>query len=146
MPGGLRRKPHYEEVLNAAIKDVNSQHGILSVPMQRAAQTAINSPLFQRVQATLTEDLADQQRHVLEQRGFENSVQRLSVDARVSHEDLKWLVENLGGGQPPPPPMPPPPAANPLPSPQGTLWAPFTTAHMDPSAKEATTMNFMILT
>ena len=82
---GLVRKPHFEEVLNAAIKDQSSQHGILSVPMQRAATNAINSPLFQRVQATLTEDLADQQRNVLEQRNFENNVQRLSVEARVSH-------------------------------------------------------------
>ena len=105
---GLRRKPHFEEVLNAAVKDEASQHGILSVPMQRAASAAINPPLFQRVQATLTEKLELEQRQVLEQRGFENSVQRLSVDARVSHEDLKWLVENLQQ-PPPPPPMPPQP-------------------------------------
>ena len=51
---GLVRKPHYEEVLNAAIKDEKSQHGIISVPMQRFATNAINNPLFQRVQATLT--------------------------------------------------------------------------------------------
>ena len=50
---GLQRRPHYEEVLNAAIKDQNSQHGVLSVPMQRFASQAINNPLFQRVQATL---------------------------------------------------------------------------------------------
>ena len=105
---GLVRKPHYEEVLNAAIKDESSQHGILSVPMQRFATKAINNPLFQRVQATLSEKLETEQKQVLEQRGFEHNIQRLSVEAKVSHEDLKWLVENLQ--QPPPPPPPPPPA------------------------------------
>ena len=104
---GLVRKPHFEEVLNAAIKDETSTHGILSVPMQRAAGNAINNPLFQRVQERLGEELADQQRTVIEQKNFENSMQRLSVEARVSHEDLKWLVENLQ--PPPPPPAPPPP-------------------------------------
>jgi len=59
---GLTRKPHYEEVLNAAIKDEKSQHGILSVPMQKFATNAINNPLFQRVQATLTENLDNQQK------------------------------------------------------------------------------------
>ena len=105
---GLRRKPHFEEVLNAAVKDESSQHGILSVPMQRAASAVINNPLFQRVQATLTSALELEQKQVLEQRDFENNVQRIAVDARVSHEDLKWLVENLQQ-PPPPPPMPPPP-------------------------------------
>ena len=105
---GLVRKPHYEEVLNAAIKDESSQHGILSVPMQRFATKAINSPLFQRVQATLTEKLETEQKQVLEQRNFENNLQRISVEAKVSHEDIKWLVENLQQ-PPPPPPMPPQP-------------------------------------
>jgi len=105
---GLQRKPHYEEVLNAAVKDETSQHGILSVPLQRFATRAINSPLFQRVQATLSEDLVMEQKRVMEQRSFEDNVTRLSVDARLPREDLKWLVENLQQ-PPPPPPMPPPP-------------------------------------
>ena len=105
---GLVRKPHFEEVLNAAIKDETSTYGLLSVPMQKAATNIINNPLFQRVQERMAEDLADQQRTVIEQRNFENSMQRLSVEARVSHDDLKWLVENLQQ-PPPPPPMPPPP-------------------------------------
>jgi hypothetical protein len=49
---------------------------------------------------------------VLEQRNFENNVQRLSVEARVSHEDLKWLVENLQRPPPAPPAPPPPPSAS----------------------------------
>ena len=67
---GLRRKPHYEEVLSAAIKDETSQHGILSVPMQRAASNAINNPLFQRIQMTLAEQMEVQQKTVMEQQGF----------------------------------------------------------------------------
>jgi hypothetical protein len=102
----LVRRPHYEEVLNAAIKDENSQHGIISVPMQRFATQAINNPLFQRVQATLENKLETEQRQVLEQRGFQDNLTRISVEAKVPREDLKWLVENLN---PPPPPMPPPP-------------------------------------
>ena len=43
---GLTRKPHYQEVLNAAVKDQTSQHGILSVPMQRFATKAINILCF----------------------------------------------------------------------------------------------------
>ena len=105
---GLVRKSHYEEVLNAAVKDTHSQHGILSVPMQRFATQAINSPLFQRVQATLEQDLASEQKQVLEQRGFENNLTRLSVEARVPKEDLQWLVQNLQPPPPPPPPQPPP--------------------------------------
>ena len=105
------RKPTYEEVLSAAVKDQSSQHGLLSVGMQRFATNAINNPLFQRVQATVTTQLETQQRQVLEQREFQNNLQKISVDARVSHEDLKWLVENLQQ-PPPPPPMPPPPPSD----------------------------------
>ena len=92
---GLIRKPHYQEVLNAAVKDQTSQHGILSVPMQRFATKAINNPMFQRVQETMTSDLEIQQKQVLEQHSFENNLHRLSVDAKIPKEDLKWLVENL---------------------------------------------------
>ncbi len=92
---GLVRKPRYEEVLNLAIKDENSQHGILSVPMQRFATETINNPCLQRVKATLSDSLESQQKHVLEQRNFENHLHNLSVDARVSRDDSQWLVENL---------------------------------------------------
>ena len=82
----LVRRPHYEEVLNAAIKDENSKHGILSVPMQRFATQAINNPLFQRVQATLENKLETEQRQVLEQRGFQDNLTRISVEAKVPIE------------------------------------------------------------
>ena len=83
----LVRRPHFEEVLNAAIKEQSSQHGILSVGMQRFASEMINNPLFQRIQATLGETLETEQRRHLEQKQFENNVQQISVDARVSHHD-----------------------------------------------------------
>ncbi len=51
-------------------------------------------------------ELVEQQKLVLEQQQFQHHVQNSSVDARVSHQDLKWLVENL---QPPAPPQAPPP-------------------------------------
>ena len=76
---GLVRKPHYEEVLDLAIKDANSQENILSVPMQRFARDIINSPLFQRYQATLSSGLEAEQRRVLEQQSFENHPDRKSV-------------------------------------------------------------------
>ncbi len=104
---GLVRKPHYEEVLDLAIKDANSQQGILSVPMQRFARDIINSPLFQRYQATLSSGLEAEQRRVLEQQTFENHLHSVSVEARVPRDDLQWLIENIQ--RPPPhPPMPPP--------------------------------------
>ncbi len=104
---GLVRKPQYEEVLNLAIKDANSQHGILSVPMQRFATETVNSPWYQKVQATLSEQLEQEQRRVVEQRNFENHLHSVSVDARVPRDDLQWLVENL---QRPPDPAPVPPS------------------------------------
>ena len=79
---GLVKRPTFEEVLNAAIKDDQAQHNLLSVPMQRAATNAINNPLFQRVKQTMTEELDTQQRAVLEQRGFEGNLTRLSVEAK----------------------------------------------------------------
>ena len=100
---GLVRRPTYEEVLNAAIKDDQTQHGLLSVPMQGAASRAVNNPLFQRVKQTMTEELDFQQKAVLEQRGFENNLTRLSVEARVPKEDLQYIVENLQRPPPPPP-------------------------------------------
>ena len=83
MINGLVRKPHYEEVLNLAIKDANSKHGIMSVPLQRFATETIASPLYQRVKQTLTEQLEQEQRRVVEQRNFENHLHSVSVDARV---------------------------------------------------------------
>jgi len=59
---GLVRRPHFEEVLNAAIKDQNSTHGIISVGMQRFATEAISNPLYQRVRATLEADLEGQEK------------------------------------------------------------------------------------
>ena len=49
MTSGLRRRPQYEEVLAAAIKDKASQHGVLGVGLQNFATRAINNPMFQRV-------------------------------------------------------------------------------------------------
>ena len=92
---GLVRKPQYEEVLNLAIKDATSQHGILSVPLQRYATELVNSPLFQRIQATLGDSLEADQRRVIEQRTFENQLHHVAVEARVPRDDLQWLVENL---------------------------------------------------
>ena len=54
---GLRRKPHYEEILALAHKDQNSQHGILGIGLQNFATRAINNPLFQRVQAGIEEKM-----------------------------------------------------------------------------------------
>ena len=104
MTSGLLRRPHYEEILNAAVKSHTAQHGLLSVPMQHAATKAINTPLYQRINPGI--ELVEQEKLVMEQQQFQHHVQNISVDARVSHEDLKWLVENL---QPPAAPQAPPP-------------------------------------
>ena len=77
---GLTRRPHYEEVLDLALKDQGSQHGLLSVPMLKYA-AAINNPLFQRVQSTIGEDLSTKQKQIVEQRAFDNNLTRLSVEA-----------------------------------------------------------------
>ena len=107
---GLIRKPAYEEVLNLAVKDANSQHNLLSVGMQRFATEAINNPLFQRVKATMEQDMETEQKAILDQKTFETNLTRLSVEARVSKDDLSWLVQNLQ--QPPPSANPPPPPTN----------------------------------
>ena len=80
---GLVRKPTYEEVLNAAVKDQSSQDGLLSVGMQRFATKAINNKLVQRVQETLTSNLEFQQKQIIEQHSYENNLTRLSVDAEI---------------------------------------------------------------
>ncbi len=103
---GLKRKQHYEEVLNAAVKNEHSQHGILSVGLQNFATKAINNPLFQRIHEGITGNMGNEQRALLDQHSFEHNMTRLSVDAKIPKEDLKWLVENLQ--QPPPPPQQPP--------------------------------------
>ncbi len=112
MNSGLRRKLHFEEVLAAAVKDQVSQHGLLSVGLQRFATKAINNPLFQRIQETVQNSLELEQKHVMEQRSFEAHVQKKSVEAKVSASDLQYLVNNLQPRQPPPPPhqTPPPPS------------------------------------
>ena len=104
---GLRRKPHYEEILALAHKDQNSQHGILGVGLQNFATRAINNPLFQRVQAQVEDKMQGDQRQLLEQRGFEHNVQSMAADQNVSQHDLNWVVQNIQ--RPLPPPVTPPP-------------------------------------
>ena len=103
---GLVRRPHFEEVLDAAIKDRNSTHGILSVGMQRFATEAINNPLYQRVRATLEGELEGQERNLMEAKIYDQNLQRASMEAKAPKADVKWVTENLN---PPPPPQPPPP-------------------------------------
>ena len=103
---GLVRRPHFEEVLDAAIKDRNSTHGILSVGMQRFATEAINNPLYQRVRATLEGALEGQERNLMEAKIYDQNLQRASMEAKAPKADVKWVTENLN---PPPPPQPPPP-------------------------------------
>ena len=100
MTSGLVRRPHYEEVLAAAIKDKESKHGILSVPMQRFAIEAINNPLFQRVQATLEGSLEAQEKKVIEAKVFEENLTRAALDAKIPKADYKWATKNLN-----PPPL-----------------------------------------
>ena len=104
MNSGLVRKPHYEEVLAAAIREKTSKHGILSVPMQRFATEAVNSPLFQRVQATLEGSLEAQEKKTIEAKIFEQNLTKAAMDAKIPRADYKWATENLN---PPPPPQPP---------------------------------------
>lgn len=103
---GLKRRPHYEEVLNAAHKDQASQRGILGVGLQNFASRAINSPLFQRVQNGIEEKMQGDQRRHVEEQGFQHDVQAMAVDQNVSAHDLRWVVQNLQ--RPPPVPAPPP--------------------------------------
>ena len=110
MTSGLVRRPHYEEVLAAAIKDKESKHGILSVPMQRFATEAINNPLFQRVQATLEGSLEAQEKKVIEAKVFEQNLTRAAMDAKIPKADYKWATENLNPPPPPAVPQPPPEA------------------------------------
>ena len=99
---GLKRRPHYEEVLNAAHKDQASQQGILGVGLQNFATRAINSPLFQRVQMGIEEKMQGDQRRHVEEQGFQHDIQAMAVDQNVSAHDLRWVVENLQR----PPPVP----------------------------------------
>ena len=105
---GLRRRPQYEEVLNAAHKDLASHHGVLGVGLQNFATRAVNNPLFQRVQANIEEKMKGDQRQLLEERGFQNDVQAMAVDQEVSHHDLSWIVQNIQRPQPVPVPSPQP--------------------------------------
>ena len=102
---GLKRRPHYEEVLNAAHKDQASQQGILGVGLQNFATRAINSPLFQRVQMGIEEKMQGDQRRHVEEQGFQHDIQAMAVDQNVSAHDLRWVVQNLQ--RPPPVPTPP---------------------------------------
>ena len=62
---GLKRRPHYEAVLNAAHKDLSTQQGILGVGLQNFATRAINSPFFQRMQMGIEEKMHGDQRQLL---------------------------------------------------------------------------------
>ena len=98
---GLRRVGHYEEALAQALKDESRTEGIISVGMQNYATQAINNPEFQRVKDRLEENLADQQKALLEHQSFKNNITNLAVEARVNRSDLDYIVSNLQ--QPPPP-------------------------------------------
>ena len=86
---GLVRRPHFEEVLNAAIKDQESTHGILSVGMQRFATEAIANPLYQRVKATLEGSLEAQERKLVDTKIYDQNLHRASAEAQVPHADFK---------------------------------------------------------
>ena len=107
---GLRKESTFEEVLALATRDEQRQPGDISIGLQNGATRIINSPDFQRVQDTLTEDLETQQRHHLERQTFTNNIQNLALEARVNRNDLQYIVQNLQ--QPPAPPPPPPPSTN----------------------------------
>ena len=104
---GLRRRPHYEEVLNAVHKDAQSRHGIIGVGLQRFATRAVNNPLFQRVAAGIGEQMQGDQRRLLEEQGVQNDVQMMASDQGVSHHDLNWVVRNLQQPTPTPTPVAP---------------------------------------
>ena len=108
MTSGLRRRPQYEEVLAAAIKDKASQHGVLGVGLQNFATRAINNPMFQRVQTGIEEQIKGDQRRLMEEQGFQHDVQAMAVDSGVSHHDLNWAVANIQRPAPAPAPAPPP--------------------------------------
>ena len=108
MTSGLRRRPQYEEVLAAAVKDKASQHGVLGVGLQNFATRAINNPMFQRVQTGIEEQMKGDQRRLMEEQGFQHDVQAMAVDSGVSHHDLNWAVANIQRPAPAPAPAPPP--------------------------------------
>ena len=103
---GLVRKPTFEEVLAASIKDEQNMEGLLSVGMQRYATNAINSPLFQRMQDAVESDLEKQQTDLIRHNTFQNNVQSMSAATGVPHGTLQHVVQNIAQ-PPPPPPMPP---------------------------------------
>jgi hypothetical protein len=100
---GLVRRPHYEEILKAAVQQ--KKPGILSVPMQRYATKIINDPMFQRHQEAMTNELEAQMHRTIEHKTFENHVTQMSLEARINKDDMKFLLSHMGQGpsQPPPP-------------------------------------------
>ena len=106
---GLRKVGNYEQALAQATKDESRTEGIISVGLQNYATQAINNPEFQRVKDRLEENLADQQKALLEHQSFKNNLTNLSVEARVNRSDLDYIVSNLQQPQPPPTPSQQPP-------------------------------------
>ena len=100
---GLVRRPNFEEVLNAAIKDEHSKDGLLSVPMQRFATKMINSPLFQRAQSTVETELEKQEQNKMEHDDLQNDLHRFSVATGVPQDTMQYVVQNLQQPTPAPP-------------------------------------------
>ena len=100
---GLVRRPTFEEVLNAAIKDEHSKDGLLSVPMQRFATKMINSPLFQRVQSTVETELEKQEQNKMEHDDLQNDLHRFSVATGIPQDTIQYVVQNLQQPTPAPP-------------------------------------------
>ena len=73
---GLVRRPGYEEILAASMKDLKP--GIISVPMQKFATKMINNPLFQRHQEAIENGLESQQRTQIDHQIFEHRVQNIA--------------------------------------------------------------------
>ena len=103
---GLVRRPTFEEVLNAAIKDENSKEGLLSVPMQRFATQMINNPLFQRVKGGIEDDFEQQQQNKMAHDEFKNNMDRASAATGIPRHTMQYVVENLQQPTPSPPIQP----------------------------------------
>ena len=59
---GLRKVGHYEETLNAALKDEQHIDGVINPYLANAATRIINNPEFQRVKDRMQDDLVQQER------------------------------------------------------------------------------------
>ena len=90
---GLVRRPHYEEILKAAVQQ--KKPGILSVPMQRYATRIINDPMFQRHQEAMSNDLEQQMHRTIEHKTYENHVTQMAMEARVNRDDMAWFTHSV---------------------------------------------------